>query len=1274
MQATTNGSQAQNTVSGKVVLTRPTVGLPDLLVVLYDVDPGTKPEDLLDRFEAGSVVSRSELSAIGDRIGSVLSSTDGSFSLGFNDAEFRIRDGKEKRPDLLLLVLAAEASGKSIKEMLLFVSPEIRQDAGRLESYLVQIPPEALKKAGIDIPADAAPPADDSGDGDLATLEGRLKNAKTFAGKKAALLRQHVDAEHAQYAAQRETAFTANVRAELSKVPESIRTGGKFVASGESVFIKAMDNTRLQVATAFNDPPLSQKATASGHVFLTEAQIADFQQYVQGDEFVLPPEVVEEQILPRLFGGGTTSGSANDFLMDHPAVRTCMRTVRGDINCVGREHGPDGTHVPPGPGPEPAPTEDDPPNAQASDVSLYIARQMTHVNSPEGVINFGVDGKDRPTVEEIGSHITGLRLEKGPADSTAFYEFHTLQIAFDHVWKEAIDQGIVSQGEALYDHAVNAGAAPNNLRDLLTSAISTVRFIKLEPAQQQPTPPVQVIFEFPESVDLWSAMSTNEQRALTRLTDIMLGKYRDYEGSNTTWRDYLTGADPHVPYVSKAHLLDRNGLEVITAFRSKGQRLLDTVAERVERNEKTRSDLDGYSAANQLADSLNRNLQQKYSFTYYAANEVERSVNFGTLLTYQQEWRPVGYQAGELVRTIPLAPKETRKYTKRTLVKKSRSEKEIEDNLRITKTDTADTSRAESEIVSKAINKNSFSMNSKSTFEMPIGEVMKMGGSTDMNMAAEAQRESNQTRKDFREAVLKAAQEYKSERRVEITTESSTEEENTETGEITNPNDELTVSYLFYELQRQFRVNERLYRMRPVVLVAQEMPAPHEIDDEWIVRHEWILKRVLLDDGFKPTFGHVISVRGDRLMLAEIERTVLEQRKIVRDLRQNVRYYTDESGRLSRLMQAAINKEAATVEDRDIWDGIPLLGKQLDAVEGAVKGVSNMLGMGQGDDPKEAARIRREGIKDSYERADRERRELMGRLEHETEVLNGLTKDVAQKRKDISEKDILLAQLRNHFKDNILHYMQAIWSFEHPDQRFFRLFNTKVPQLTAPAANYNLRIKTAPAPSAPLEAVANLDRTGNARKVRHPFYCRPVIQVEEKTLAEVAELDNLLGFKGNYMIFPLRKSNVLTDFMMAPYVDSEFGLMDPDALGNWSLEEFEQLYCCLKEQMGDGFGEVEPQLKDFYKQLLMDPLRPGDLVTVPTGSLFIEALPGEHPVLENFKALHRAVDVKKAQAEVRRLELENIRYAARILDEQLEDPDIEKRVIIQSTASPVVET
>ncbi|MGJ0509193.1 MAG: hypothetical protein ACR652_19130 [Methylocystis sp.] len=228
------------------------------------------------------------------------------------------------------------------------------------------------------------------------------------------------------------------------------------------------------------------------------------------------------------------------------------------------------------------------------------------------------------------------------------------------------------------------------------------------------------------------------------------------------------------------------GLDVIAAFRQKGQRILDAVQDRVERSGDVAADLDRYTAAEALAAELNRKLQERYSFTYFAADGAECSVNFGVLLTYRQEWAPNSYSAGELVRTIPLASKEVGKYSKKMVVKKTRSQKEIEDNLGVTKSDTAATSRAESEIVSKALNNTSFALNTSSTFDIPISDKIKIGNTVTTNLTNDAQRESNETKKDFREAVIKASQEYKSERRVEISTEQTTETETTESGNV-NP-------------------------------------------------------------------------------------------------------------------------------------------------------------------------------------------------------------------------------------------------------------------------------------------------------------------------------------------------------------------------------------------------------------------------------------------------------------------------------------------------------
>ena len=181
------------------------------------------------------------------------------------------------------------------------------------------------------------------------------------------------------------------------------------------------------------------------------------------------------------------------------------------------------------------------------------------------------------------------------------------------------------------------------------------------------------------------------------------------------------------------------------------------------------------------------------------------------------------------------------------------------------------------------------------------------------------------------------------------------------------------------------------------------------------------------------------------------------------------------------------------------------------------------------------------------------------------------------------------------------------------------------------------------------------------------------------TLAEVADLDNLMGFKGNYLIFPLKQSNALTDFMMTPYVDSELGLRDPDEFANWTPEEFVAYARALNEEMQEQLQDEEitaeevqatiDQLTEQYKRLISAPRRAQDQITVPTGSLYIEALPGAHPILEDFKLMHRAIDVKKVQGETRKIEMENVRYAARLLADEHEDPEIEKKIIVEGDAS-----
>src|SRR5262249_33489908 len=136
-----------------------------------------------------------------------------------------------------------------------------------------------------------------------------------------------------------------------------------------------------------------------------------------------------------------------------------------------------------------------------------------------------------------------------------------------------------------------------------------------------------------------------------------------------------------------------------------------------------------------------------------------------------------------------------------------------------------------------------------------------------------------------------------------------------ETGEISNPNDEIPVTYLFYQLQRRYRINEEIRSVTPVVLVAQEFPRPSDIDEDWIVAHDWILRRVLLDDSFVPALNYLSTkVVGDEVALQELYKNLEQQRKVVEDLKDEVIASKEQVGTRYRALEVEMERYADAIQ------------------------------------------------------------------------------------------------------------------------------------------------------------------------------------------------------------------------------------------------------------------------------------------------------------------------------------------------------------------------
>ena len=99
---------------------------------------------------------------------------------------------------------------------------------------------------------------------------------------------------------------------------------------------------------------------------------------------------------------------------------------------------------------------------------------------------------------------------------------------------------------------------------------------------------------------------------------------------------------------------------------------------------------------------------------------------------------------------------------------------------------------------------------------------------------------------------------------------------------------------------------------------------------------------------------------------------------------------------------------------------------------------------------------------------------------------------------------------------------------------------------------------------------------------------------------------------------------------------------------------------------------MRQELQAQLKKLLQSPLRDDEEIVVPMDATYIEALLGATPLLENFKLLHRQIDAADAQEDLRLKKMEKLRYAKRLLMDELGDPEIDAKYVFEGTGNSAV--
>ena len=1241
-----------NKITGRIVRADNGLGIENLKVVVFDIDsassitriladnghisPSTSPSavpsttpalEMIKLLFGPALEEDSELrgdAPSGDRLGSVLTASDGSFEIEFDDSAFN-DEGKEKRPDILLAVIGPDTSiainghGYGLPEFkrLVHLSLYTSWNAGRQESFFLRIPETLFEISGLN--SSLQPKKLSTADTLKKEYQEKSKELKNIQKVRLDFMKEGLKKE--KNLKTKSAKVVANIFKNSVEDPDNpFFISGSLSKKDRQKKIKAAKEAAISKGeerlSAIGNP------TPSGDIVPKPLSV-----YI--------PEDILDSLLPTL-PIDNTGGLPDSIDIEVEALCGLINaTVNGkrlvrskDIYSLINKNSNTTTDEQ---------DDDDSSNTDDVDVSPDLSdlspqeriQYLIEEQVKDVVISQPVDPHLPPsTLARLRVDLDNAIINPGPADTTSFRDYHSLQIAYENIWAESLSIDVKFLARLLYETTVmvnretNAGQDRvleqefNSIEELIDVSHSVDEIDEFLSESIKTTNPILTFTRFyPEISKYWILMTGQEQLQANMLLHNFIRVHESIIGSEA---EFITEIETFL-----ATIFDDFGTD---DFKRKTQR---EIKSRLKR----------------LITELGEALSENYRFDHF----VENSINYGIISTYRQTIKPGKYQVGSLKKTLPLAPGQTNSYEVTQTVKSSRARKEIENNAVTRSSESAITSRLETEVLQRAEEITNFSTSTTGGLSFGIGSINNTTA-----FSANKKNHSQETKKASRDAVLKTAQEMKSEHNLELNTSEEVQYTGTEKSEIKNPNNELTVTYLLYELERQYKVSEKIHALTPVIMVAQEMPKPDDITEAWLLRHDWIIKRVLLDKSFlQPLRMLRESFVSDEISIGVKKSNWETQLRIVSNLEAEEKKWLASRRELHEQMVDAQYLKAQA-EARDAQEGF--LKKLTDAT--FIDPDEIEIGYAQ-------AAIDRS--KSMLEMVEAEFGRTAERLAVSRDALNNAARIYSDAVEKITQRRTLIDQLRIHVKDNILHYMQAIWSYEPNDQRYYRLYKNTV--FSPNQSRFQVRVRRATEddinsiqlPGAPVPNVV-IEELGS------PIW-NPSGRSAYKKLHEVADIDSPLGFKGNYMLFPLKECNLITDYMMSEFVDGYFGIRDPDALSEFTNEELAAYAKTLNEEQAKKVHAIIAQRLDTSH-------RDEDTIVMPTGQIYMEALVGTHTLLEPFKLAHRGYDALAAREELRRKGLENLRYAARMTSAtpDFEDPDVDKNVKIKGGNGIIVDT
>ncbi len=240
---------------------------------------------------------------------------------------------------------------------------------------------------------------------------------------------------------------------------------------------------------------------------------------------------------------------------------------------------------------------------------------------------------------------------------------------------------------------------------------------------------------------------------------------------------------------------------------------------------------------------------------------------FGLQVVHRQTWRQLGFARGDLVGTVPLGPRETRRVSV-TSSRRSKVTRTAEDSSSFeTSAESSTMGKDTSEVVTEA----SKTTNRHAEAEVAGGYPPYVNAKVSGGLSEDVGESSKQTNSNLNEQMQKTASRMQRDTKVTVATEEEVTFQQSASSELTNPNDEVAVTYLYHRLQQRYWVSTSVAEVNNVLFVPEPVPAPEEVDETWLMTHGEVLAGALLDQSYA---GVLAAVRGEPSDLAYPETDV----------------------------------------------------------------------------------------------------------------------------------------------------------------------------------------------------------------------------------------------------------------------------------------------------------------------------------------------------------------------------------------------------------------